>query len=95
MDQLEIKLPSDLTIAHVDTFKNHLLECIKDADDILIIDNQLNKIDTVGVQLLLSIINQILSQKKSLTWQSHSSILIESVKQLGLESSDFKNYLFN
>ncbi|MGJ8693250.1 MAG: STAS domain-containing protein [Thalassotalea sp.] len=95
MEQLEIELPKDLTIAHVEAFKIHALPCIEDAGNILIIDKQLNKIDTVGVQLLLSIISQILSQKKSLTWQNNSSILIESIKQLGLENSDFKNYLFN
>lgn len=93
MDQLEIELPDDLTIAHVDVFKNQVLADIVDIDDIVITDKQLKKIDTVGVQLLLLLINQILSQKKSLTWQIHASILIESIKQLGLENSDFQNYL--
>ena len=95
MDQLKIELPDDLTIAHVDHFKNHILEIIENSDNILIVDAPLMKIDTVGVQLLLSIIHELLSQKKSLTWQHDSSILNESVKQLGLENSDFKNYLFN
>lgn len=94
MEQLEIELPNDLTIAHVDAFKNQVLAQITDSNDILIIDKPLHKIDTVGVQLLLSIINEILSQKKSLTWQNHSSVLPESIKQLGLENSDFQNYLF-
>lgn len=94
MEQSIIELPSDLTIAHLDNFKSEVIQIVDTSDNIIIEDKPLAKIDTVGVQFLLSIINFIIAQKKSLQWQANSSILQESVKQLGLENSDFKQFLF-
>lgn len=93
MDKQTFELPTDLTIPNLTTFKTHVFEVISQSDDITFIDNALNKIDTVGVQLLLAVINEIISQKKTLTWEINSSVLQDSIYQLGLDDSDFKKYL--
>jgi len=92
-EELEFELPDDLTISHLSTFKSNVTELIEKSDDITFTDKSLNKIDTVGVQLLLVAINEIITKKKTLTWQISSETLQDSIKQLGLENSDFKIYL--
>lgn len=94
MEQTLLELPTDLTISHVQTFKQDALNFISDVQHVIISDRSLDKIDTLGVQLLLALIDLILSEKKQLTWQADSELLKETVRQLGLADSDFKHYLF-
>jgi hypothetical protein len=93
MEKQNFELPNDLTISHLSTFKVHALDMISQSDDIIFMDKALKKIDTVGVQLLLALVNEIITQKKTLTWEISSPILQDSINQLGLDDSDFKNYL--
>ncbi len=93
IEKQEFELPVDLTISNLSTFKSDVTDLIEKSDDITFMDKSLNKIDTVGVQLLLVVINEIITRKKTFTWQINSETLKESIKQLGLENSDFKIYL--
>ena len=93
METQEFVLPNDLTISHLPSFKSDVTELIAGSENITFIDKSLNKIDTVGVQLLLVVINEIITQKKTFTWQINSETLRDSIKQLGLENTDFKIYL--
>ena len=95
MSKQKIELPDDLTISFLATFKNDVVPLIANSNDITVVDKSLQKIDTAGVQLLLALINEIITQKKSLSWKMSSSVLKESIKQLGLENSDFKKYFQN
>jgi ABC-type transporter Mla MlaB component len=95
MGKQKIDIPDDLTISRLAAFKTDAVALIENSNDITFIDKSLNKIDTAGVQLLLSLINEIITQKKSLSWEMSSSVLKESIKQLGLENSDFKKYFQN
>ncbi|GHB74372.1 hypothetical protein GCM10008107_24710 [Psychrosphaera saromensis] len=93
MEKQEFELPNDLTISHLSAFKSKVTELIENSEHITFTDKSLNKIDTVGVQLLLVVMNELITQKKTFTWQINSEILQKSIKQLGLENSDFKLYL--
>jgi anti-anti-sigma regulatory factor len=86
------KLPAQLTIAQVDDCKAQLLIEIDKNDVITFDDSDVTSIDTVGVQLLLAAVTYIASQNKELDWSS-SSVIQESVKQLGLNEAILNQYL--
>jgi anti-anti-sigma regulatory factor len=93
VEDIIIKLPSELTIAQVDKYRQIFLDIIDENDVLVIDDSSLKRIDTVGVQLLLSTITSIAFQKKTLTWHSQSDAIKESIKQLGLNEAIFTQYL--
>ncbi len=87
------KLPAQLTIAQVDNCKVQLLQEIEENDVINFDDSDVSNIDTVGIQLLLAAVTYIASQNKELNWKSSSSVIQESVKQLGLNEAILNQYL--
>lgn len=87
------KLPAQLTIAQVVDCKAQLLIEIDKNDVITFDDSDVTSIDTVGVQLLLAAVTYIASQNKELDWSSSSSVIQESVKQLGLNEAILNQYL--
>jgi len=87
------KLPAQLTIAQVDNCKKQLLKEIDENDVISFDDSDVSNIDTVGIQLLLAAVTYIASQNKELNWNSSSSVIQESVKQLGLNEAILNQYL--
>ncbi|WP_286235694.1 STAS domain-containing protein [Thalassotalea sediminis] len=87
------KLPSDLTIAQVEACREQYLTYIDKHDDIELDDSDVNRIDTVGVQLLLAMVVHSVALKKSLTWQNKSSVVNSSFKQLGIHDPSLHQYL--
>jgi anti-anti-sigma regulatory factor len=87
------KLPAQLTIAHVDDCKVQLLIEIDENDVISFDDSDVTNIDTVGVQLLLAAVTYIASHNKELNWNSTSSVIQKSVKQIGLNEAILNQYL--
>jgi len=88
-----IKLPSDLTIAQVDEYQAQILPLIDDLDVITIDDSELTRIDTIGVQFILAVVTYIIAQGKEIQWQSKSSILKESIQQLGISDAILLQYM--
>ena len=88
-----IKLPNELTIVQVDQCKSEVLQQIDENDVFEIDDSNVTRIDTVGIQLLLSIVTYIASQNKVLQWQSNSPVVKESIKQLGLNEAILNQYI--
>ena len=87
------KLPAQLTITQVDDCKAQLLIEIEKNDVITFDDSDVTTIDTVGVQLLLAAVTFISSQNKELNWSSTSSVIKQSVEQLGLNEAILNQYL--
>jgi anti-anti-sigma regulatory factor len=87
------KLPPQLTIAQVDECKTELLTFIDDNETITLSSDDVEKIDTVGIQLLLAAITYIAAQNKELIWLCNSSVIQNSVKQLGLNEALLTQYL--
>lgn len=95
MEAYQLSLPAELTIAQVDEYKATLLDEIVDKNQLIIGDSELIKIDTIGVQFLLSFLNTLISSDISYQWDSQSQVLQESIKQLGLNKTDFKSIFSN
>jgi len=86
------KLPAELTIAQVEICKSQFIEFIEEHDEIVIDDSEVNRIDTVGIQLLLTAVVYIAAQNKSLIWQHSSPIIQQSIKQLGINDPILNQY---
>lgn len=89
------KLPEELTIVQVDECKSQFLTYVNENIELAFDDSQVNRVDTVGIQLLLSMVNYIASQNKSLVWQSQSQIIQQSIKQLGIDEAILNQYFDN
>lgn len=87
-----IKLPSELTISYVDAYQEEVISLINTENTITIDDSDVSRIDTIGVQFLLVVVNYILAQDKQIRWNSTSSILRESFKQLGINDDILSKY---
>ncbi len=90
-----IKFPSDLTIAQVDEYQAQILPLIDDHDIITIDDGDLVRIDTIGVQFILAVVTYIIAQGKDIKWQSKSTVLKESIQQLGISDVILLQYLMD
>jgi anti-anti-sigma regulatory factor len=80
-------LPPQLTIAQVYTCQVEFLEFIDINDTITLNSDDVEKIDTLGIQFLLAAVTYILSQNKELIWECNSSVIQTTVKQLGLNEA--------
>lgn len=87
------KLPTELTIVQVESCKSQFIEFAEQHQEITLDDSEVSRVDTVGVQLLLAMITYIASQNKPLHWKNSSSIINESVKQLGINEDILNQYL--
>jgi len=87
------KLPEKLTIAHVDDCKTSLLTEIQHQDIIEIDDSNVQQIDTLGIQLLLTAVKFIISQNKQLIWQPQSLVIKQGIKRLGINEAVLNQYL--
>lgn len=90
-----IKFPSDLTIAQVDEYQAQIIPLIDDQDVITIDDSELTRIDTIGVQFILAVVTYIIAQGKEIKWQSKSSVLKESIQQLGISDAILLQYIMD
>jgi anti-anti-sigma regulatory factor len=88
-----IKLPSDLTIAQVSEYQSEILPLIDQENTITIDDSELTRIDTIGVQFILAVVTYIIAQGKEIVWQSKSTILRDSIKQLGINDAILLQYI--
>lgn len=86
-------LPPELTIVHVEKCKEEILEYINKNEELSFDDSGVTRIDTVGAQLLLAAVTFIASQNKTLSWSSTSSIVKESIKQLGINETLLTQYV--
>jgi len=87
-----IKLPSELTIAQVDSYQAQIISHIDENKVITIDDSELTRIDTIGVQFILAVVTYIIAQGKEIKWQSTSIILRESINQLGINDAILLQY---
>ncbi len=88
-----LKLPAELTIAQVEECKSQFIGYIEEHDEIAFDDSDVIRVDTVGIQLLLSTVTYIVAQNKVLTWENQSSILSQSIKLLGINEPVLNQYL--
>ena len=87
------KLPTELTIAQVESCKSTLMQYINENETLSFDDSEVKKIDTIGVQFLLAVVIYIASQNKELIWQCQSSLIKESITQLGINETILIQYI--
>lgn len=89
------KLPTELTIAQVDDCKSQFMQYVESnqTEDLTIDDSDVSRIDTIGVQFLLAVVIYVASQNKSLHWQCQSSIIKQSITQLGVNETILNQYI--
>lgn len=87
------KLPTELTIAQVESCKSTLMQYINENETLSFDDSEVKKIDTIGVQFLLAVVIYIASQNKELNWQCQSSLIKESIAQLGINETILIQYI--
>jgi len=88
-----LKLPNELTIAQVEDYRLEVQKIINENDVIVIDDSDIERIDTIGVQFILTIVTYILAQGKKLEYQSKSKIFHESLNQLGINDTFIMQYI--
>jgi len=81
------KLPQHLTIAHIYQCQVELLEFIDINEKITLNTDDVEKIDTLGIQFLLAAVTYISAQNKELIWACNSSVINNTIKQLGLNDA--------
>lgn len=86
------KFPPQLTIVQVEACRTELLNEIKNTDTVEFDDSAVERIDTLGAQLILASVIYIAAQNKQLIWQSTSKIIKQSFEQLGLEDAILQQY---
>ena len=87
------KFPPQLTIVQVEACRTALLDEINSSDIIEFDDSAVERIDTLGAQLILATVIYIAAQNKQLIWQSTSKVIRQSFEQLGLEDAILQQYI--
>ena len=87
------QLPAEITIAKAEAFKSALLTYIENQEHIVIDDTSVEKIDTIGVQLLLAMVTYLASINKTIEWQCASTLIKESITKLGISDPILMQYI--
>jgi len=87
------KLPTELTIAHVESCKSSMMQYINENETLSFDDSDVKRVDTIGVQFLLAVVIYIASQNKELSWQCQSPMIKESVTKLGVNETILIQYI--
>lgn len=94
MEQYRLTLPADLTIINVEDYKQEVLSILPVHLGFSIDDSQVQKVDTIGVQFVLSLIKLLQANNKEIHWENQCKLLKETVVQLGLADSEYFSYIF-
>lgn len=86
-------LPQQLTIAQMQECKTGLLAYIDDNDEVTLNSDEVEKVDTLGIQLLLATVIYISSQNKELIWLCNSELIKSGIKQLGINDPLLNKYI--
>ena len=75
--------------------KADLIKFIDENDEITFIDSDVTRVDTLGVQLLLSVVFYIAAQNKMLHWTIQSAVVVQSITQLGVNEEILNKHINN
>lgn len=87
------RFPPQLTIVQVAACKTALLDEINNNDIIEFDDSAVERIDTLGIQLIFAAALYVCAQNKQLVWQSPSKVIQQSIKQLGLNEAILNQHM--
>ncbi len=86
---IELQLPENLTIAHVNNLHEQMESLINqtDHDAIAIQAEAVTRADTAGIQLLFAFSKAAKEHSIALTWKKPSEVLVNAAKTLGIDSA--------
>lgn len=88
-------LPQQLTIAQMQESKVNIIAYIDDNEEIILSSEEVEKVDTLGIQLLLATVIYASGQNKKLTWVCDSEVIKNGIKQLGINDALLNQYITN
>lgn len=88
-------LPQQLTIAQMQECKANILAYIDDNEELTLSSDEVEKVDTLGIQLLLATVIYVSGQNKKLTWLCDSEVIKNGIKQLGINDALLNQYITN
>ncbi len=83
-DGSTLKLPEEISIANVTEWKNKLVDFVHEPGPLTLDAEDLSRVDTAAIQLLLAFILKAQAGDKACNWQNPSTALIKTAEQLGL-----------
>lgn len=86
---IELQLPENLTIAHVNNLHEQMESLINqsDHDAISVQAEAVTRADTAGIQLLFAFSKAAKEHSITLSWKKPSDVLVGAAKTLGLDST--------
>ena len=79
------KLPSELTISHVEEFHQQILQVLHDEQNISIDVSDVTRVDTASIQVLCALQKHLLGINNTIHWHGESQALSKAVDELGLK----------
>lgn len=80
-----LDLPEEISIANIGEWKNKFVEFVTDSEPLVLNAENLSRVDTSAIQLILALIKKAETENKQISWVNPSTVLINTAKQLGLE----------
>lgn len=78
------KLPSELTISHVEEFHQQVLQVLHAEHDVSIDMSDVSRVDTASIQVLCALQKHLLEVNNRIRWHGESQALSKAVDELGL-----------
>lgn len=79
-----LKLPSELTISHVEKFHQQVLQVLHAEHDVSIDVSDVTRVDTASIQVLCALQKHLLDINNGIRWHGESQALKNAVDELGL-----------
>ena len=93
MNESEFKFPAELTIAQAAEVKSEILDVINNNDVIIFDDSAIERIDTLGLQLLFATVNDAAIKNKLVHWHCQSDVVKACVSKLGINDPILNRYI--
>lgn len=82
-----IVLPVSLTIRELEHLHDKWLPYVDQEGDVLIDANQTQEVDGAGLQLLLSLVRDLVGRGRKVSWTGVSSSVLDAITMLGMNSA--------
>lgn len=81
-----LALPENLTVGELDELRSNMLEALSSSSAITINANDVENVDTAGVQLLVAFREAANVQHQQISWQQCTEALSNAAAALGFET---------
>lgn len=87
MSETTITLPENFTIHHIEQHFGDLKTAFENSSETIIVDgSQVETIDTSGLQLMLALIKEAVTNNKTISWKNPTEVLSNGALKVGLNN---------